>query len=402
MKALLGQTKNLLQRSLPLHNLNRDLKILFVSNIVASFGDGLTIYLLPLFIRNLNATPEDVGFLFSVLTLASATTIIPGGLLADRYDRKKIMILGWAVWIPVPLLFAFAAEWTQLPPAMFLYGILLSGPASSIYIVERAQEERITSTFTILVSAWGIGYTFAPTIAGYLTEAVGMHPVFLLTTLSYFITLVLLTRISSQHPPKGRLSSPTTQEPSYASTSRLRRILLLTALLASAMFVLSLIFPLVPQFLNDVQGYNVAQIGILGSFTYLGGAILSPMVGRLGDKYGKTTSISAAMVLVGLALWMFTSVSNFLVLIVASFLRGASFPMWSFIGAIIGSIAPPMSRGRWISLVQTATQVVGIMAPYVGGILYSTSPRTPFLIAIAASLVLSLLALTKPFRSRPL
>lgn len=102
--------KSLFHYASPYHTLNRDLKILFVSNLFASFGDGLTIYLLPLFIRNLSATPEQVGLLYSVLMIASATTIIPGGFLADRYDLKRIMIIGWAVWVPVPLLFALASS----------------------------------------------------------------------------------------------------------------------------------------------------------------------------------------------------------------------------------------------------------------------------------------------------
>ena len=104
------------------------------------------------------------------------------------------------------------------------------------------------------------------------------------------------------------------------------------------------------------------------------------------------------MVFVALALSIFVSVNNFVVLVFASFLRGASFPMWAFIGATVGSIAPLASRARWISVVQTTTQVVSILAPYVGGVLYADSPQTPFLIAIAASLMISFLAQIKPFK----
>jgi len=64
----------------------------------------------------------------------------------------------------------------------------------------------------------------------------------------------------------------------------------------------------------------------------------------------------------------------------------------------VGAIAPPDSRARWISVVQTKTQVVSISAPVVGGILYTSSPQTPFLITIAASLLLAFLAQIKPFK----
>ncbi len=389
--------KSLFHYAFPYHTLNRDLKILFVSNLFASFGDGLTIYLLPLFIRNLSATPEQVGLLYSVLMIASATTIIPGGFLADRYDLKRIMIIGWAVWVPVPLLFALASSWTQFIPAMFFYGVLFSGPASSAYIAGRAPEGKMTSTFSILASAWGLGYMFAPTVAGYLAETVGMQWVFVLTALFYLITTLMLTLISSQHPRRGE-SSEVTQTTTETRVFKRRKIVYLSALFGAVMFFMSLVLPLVPQFLKDVYGYDVALIGVLGSFTYFGGSFQSIALGKIGDKYGKTAPISVAMAVVALALSAFVSVNSFIFLILASFLRGASFPMWAFIGATVGSIAPASSRARWVSVVQTVAQTASILAPYVGGVLYAASPATPFYIAVAASLTLAFLAQFRPFR----
>lgn len=390
--------KRLFEQVFPLTTLNRDLKILFVSNIVASFGDGLTVYLLPLFIRELHATEVEVGFLYSVLMLASAVTIIPGGFLADKYDLKKILVLGWAIWVPVPLFFVFAISWIQLIPAMFLYGVLISGPASSAYVVGRAQKSKMVSTFTILVSAWGIGYTFAPTVAGYIVGAVGMQWVFFLTTALYFVTLILTAKIGSQYPEKVNTLVSTGQAYAGIESFKRRRIFFLSVLFAGVMFFFALIFPLVPQFLKYEYGYDTFYVGVLGSFTYFGGSTLSLVMGKIGDKYGKTTSISVMLLFVAVALGILVFVNNFFMLILASFLRGASFPAWSFIGATVGSIAPPATRARWISVVQTATQVSSTLAPYVGGVLYANSPQTPFLITVTATLGLSLLAQMKPFR----
>lgn len=389
--------KSLLNHALPFHGLNRDLKILFVSNLFASFGDGLTIYLLPLFIRNLKATPEQVGLLYSVLMIASAVTIIPGGFLAGRYDLKRIMIAGWAVWVPVPLFFALATNWTHFIPAMFFYGVLFSGPASSAYIAGRAPEGKMTSTFSTLAAAWGLGYMFAPTVAGYLAEIVGTQWVFALTALFYMVTTLMLVLISNQHP-RGLKSSEVTQAATETLVFKRGRIVYLSILFGAVMFFLSLVLPLVPQFLKDIYGYDVALIGILGSFTYFGGSVLSIVLGKIGDKYGKTAPISVAMAAAALALGVFVSANSFMFLIPASFLRGASFPMWAFIGATIGSTVPASSRAKWISVVQTVAQTASILAPYVGGVLYAASPTTPFYIAIAASVTLAFLARFRPFK----
>jgi len=74
----LGQLRGLFE------SLSRDLRLLFVSNLVGSFGDGLYAYLLPIYIQAaLHADPVDVGALYTVLTLSAALTPIPGGYLAE-------------------------------------------------------------------------------------------------------------------------------------------------------------------------------------------------------------------------------------------------------------------------------------------------------------------------------
>ena len=70
--------------------LNRDLKLIFTTNVVGSFGDGLFAYLLPVYMRNvLEADPIQIGILYALTVLAAAFTLLISGTLADRHDRKK-------------------------------------------------------------------------------------------------------------------------------------------------------------------------------------------------------------------------------------------------------------------------------------------------------------------------
>jgi len=146
---------------LPAGTLSRDLKLIFASNFIGAFGDGLYAYILPLYIRSLEASSADVGSLFSIFILSTALTIIPGGFLADRFDRKKVMILGWVIWVPLPLIFSIATHWTQLFPVMGLYGFFISGPATSAYVVTFARKDRVTLTYTMMSASWWLGYLFS-------------------------------------------------------------------------------------------------------------------------------------------------------------------------------------------------------------------------------------------------
>jgi len=372
--------------------LNKDLKLIFMSNLIGAFGDGLYAYIWPLYIRELGADPAEVGVVFSVFFFVAALTPLPGGFLADRYDRKKLMILGWLFWIPIPLVFSVAEHWTQMLPGAVLYGIMLSGPATSAYIATIAHKGKMTQTFTLISTGWWFGYIFSPAIGGYLSTTVGIRWVFRLSFALFIGATISLLFIGSQHA-----SSHSKQVRSDIPFRR-KKILLWSAFFAAIFFVMVMFRPFVPQFFQDVLDYDEFQIGILGSLCFLGSAILSMSLGRIGDKRGKASAVFISLILCFLSLISLVSFSNFFLLSIASFIMGASYPFWSLMGAVVGSIAPGASRGRWMSVAQTISLLAAFFAPYLGGLLYDSSPYNPFIIAIVITPMLSVLALTKPLK----
>jgi MFS family permease len=394
----LQNSKNVFKQFLPFDSLDRDLKIIFVSNLLAAFGDGFIIYLLPLFIRSLNATPENVGLLYSLSTAAAALTMIPGGFLADKYDRKKILLLNWLLWIPIPIVFFFAGEWTQLLIPMFIYGITLSGSASSAYILGHCKEGKMASAFTTLGAAYAVGYIFSPATAGFLSSAIDVRAPFIFTAVFYSLAALTLTRIASQRPVKTE--NPQTKMVVPAEKANFRKLGPVVALFAAMMFVLTLISALVPQFLRDVNHYDQGSILNLGSVYYLGAFVLSLVVGKIGDKYGKTSAVSFSMLLFAGALAVFVTFGGFDFQLVSAFLRGVSFSMWAYIGVLAGSIAPVTQQAKWISVVQTAARVASVPAAFVGGLLYEMSYQIPFIVCIVVALVLSVLVSFRFHRSK--
>src|SRR5438046_10668367 len=86
----------------------RDLRLLFLSLFLWTFGLGLYNYIWPLYLRDLQASPSDVGLVFSIGFLALALSMIPGGILANTYELKALLIRGWSMSIPPPLMAYFA------------------------------------------------------------------------------------------------------------------------------------------------------------------------------------------------------------------------------------------------------------------------------------------------------
>jgi MFS family permease len=384
-------------RFLPLGTLNRDLKLIFVSNFIGALGDGLYVYILPLYIRGLQATSADVGSLFSILTLSTALTIIPGGFLADHFDRKKVMILGWLVWVPVPLILSVATHWTQLFPVMGLYGFFLGGPATSAYIMTSAKKDKVTITYTLMSASWWLGYIFSPGLGGYLSTLIEMRGVFILAFILYAAATAVLFFIHGQRVEKLSKSQIRQANPNSAHA---KQIVLLSLYFAAAFFFENLVRPLVVQFFKDAYSFESYSIGLLGSIGFLGSAVFSIGLGKTGDKWGKMVAASTALLVGAFSFALFVSFNDFFILTCASFLYGSSYMLWSLMGACVGAITPEASRGRWISLSQMLATIGASTAPFIGGVLYESSPYIPFYIVIAVSPLLSLIALTKPFKEQ--
>ena len=375
--------------------LNRDLKFLLLSNLVGAFGDGLYFYIWPLYIRELGAKPTEVGVVFAILGLASALTPIPGGFLADKYDRKKIMILAWLIWIPVPLIFSMAQNWSQLIPGSFLYGCFVGGPASSAYVATSAKKETMASVFTTLSAAWWFGYIFSPGIGGYISTIFGMRVVFYLSFALYTLATVFVLFVGSQHATK-----PSEQPFGSSVPFRKKKLLIWSSFFAVIFFVLVLFRPCVTQFLEDVYTLSTFQIGILGSTTFAGSAILLVALGKLGDKWKKSGAIFVSLLLTFSSISILISFTEFQILALASFLMGASYVIWSLMSAIMGSLTPEATRGRWMAVAQTASLLAAFPAPYIGGIIYEASPYNPFIAAITATPLLAALAFIISLREK--
>ena len=375
---------------------NRDLRLIFACNLVGSFGDGLYAYLLPTYMtETLGASSVEVGILYAVMSLFAASTLFLAGTLADKYDRKKIMIAGWVAWLPAPLIFAGATNWLQMLPGRVMWGFWLGGPTNTAYIVAVADRRKLTLTFTSISAAWSLGYIFSPAVGGYLSGIVGMRNVFLLAFALYGVACIFLAFVKSQRATAS-LQQPA-QKYSFFQLLRNRRLAKLSILFASIMFVLLLFRSFVPTFLVDVYHYGNAEIGLLGSITFASSAVLGILLGRLGDKRGKSYAIAASMLICSVALTMLLLTGNFYLSIFTFFMFGGSYLTWSLLSATVGPLAPDSHSARWISVPQTISMFSSIVAPYLGGVLYAASPALPFMVAAVATAILALIALTKVF-----
>jgi MFS family permease len=378
----------------PFKALNRDLRLIFASNLIGSFGDGLYAYTLPNYLTvNLGANPVELGILYAVMSLIAAITLFIAGMLADKYDRKKIMIAGWLAWIPAPIIFSIAENWVQALPGMVLWGFWLGGSTTTAYIVTSADKNKLSSTFMAISAAWSFGYIFSPGLGGYLSKIVGHNIVFYSAAMLYALAALILAFTSSQRATHNNIKNFQEKRHSFHALIKSRKLLAFSAFFASIMFTLMLFRPFVPGFLSDIYYYQETEIGLFGSISFFGSAVLGTLLGKVGDKWRKAYALAASLILCNVSLILLLLFGDFYVLTITFFLTGGSYMIWSLMSAIIGPLAPESSRARWVAIPQTLSMFISVLAPYIGGFLYSISPYYPFITAIAASFLLAALTL---------
>lgn len=103
--------------------------------------------------------PWQLPLMFLVLSLAKMIFSLPGGLLADRLGRARVLALGWAVYAAVYVAFGFATQAWQAWSLFVLYGMF--------YGFTEGVEKAVVADFVrpeVQGAAYGL-YAFADGIA---------------------------------------------------------------------------------------------------------------------------------------------------------------------------------------------------------------------------------------------
>ncbi len=389
----------ILSFGVPFKAFTRDIWLICISNVVGAFGEGLYFWVFPLYIRQLQADYIQIGLVFSALYGVSALAPLPGGMLSDRFDRKKVLILGWTPWVFAPLLYSFAQNWTQLIPGAICWGVsMLGAPALNSYVITAVNDKKnLASVLSFVWSSYSFSYIFAPTVGAFIAIIIGMQWLLRLSGLLCAVATGIFLLLHSQHPRKKETEIKK-KEGHNPDERRLWRLMLVWAGFYTAItFFMTVGRTFVPTFLLEQVGLNEFYVGLFGSINFAGTTFIGIAVGRMSDKWRKPRAISACLLLYFVSMIPLLLIKEPTLLMASAFLYGGAIVTGSVVSSYVGTIAPENKRGLWVSIPQTLSLTAAFAAPYVGGYLYAQSPVFAFLVSIVPMpfLVLSALAWLK-------
>ena len=375
-------------RSLP-----RDLRLLFFSLFLWTFGLGIYNYVWSLYLTQLNASPEQVGLVSSIGFLAAALSMIPGAILANRYDNRTLLIIGWAMSIPVPILYYFSNTWSDVIPGIIIFQLsAFNTPAMNAFIGKLADPRKMSSAFGSVWAAAPLGLVLSPAIGSLLLLWFSIRDLFWVSLVLWTVSTVILVPLKRQPPSIVDSKAPLLELP------RSPRELTILVFLFGAAVAISVTSPsYLPLFLRDQFHLSDAQVQLFGSIQSLGSAIFAVLLGRwAATRNPGSTMAKGLLLVVGGALGIILAGSPLLDVPVVFLLGGARAP--SIVAySILSSMRQGKSRaGQW-GFYLTFENLGFVLGAFIGGFLYASNHTS---VLITTSILCIVLATLAGFRIR--
>lgn len=163
---------------------------------------------LPAIQRGLRVTPGALEWTINAYVLALASLIVVGGTLGDRYGRKRLFLIGLAVFTIFSVGCGLARSDAELIVHRALQGAgaAIMAPLSLSILVDAYPAERRTAAIGIWASVAGLGFLAGPIVGGLLIERFGWPSVFFVNVpiaVVGFVVALLAVRESREAGARG-------------------------------------------------------------------------------------------------------------------------------------------------------------------------------------------------------
>lgn len=353
----------------------------------------------PLLKDELNLSASQLGILLSSFFWTYSLFLPVSGWLADRFDAKWVMAVGFFIWSGATAATGGLHTFSALLAARLMLGIGESAayPCYARTLVRHVPEVGRGFANALIAAGVGCGPALGTFFGGTLMSRYGWRPFFIVLGL---VSLAWLIPWFRWVPRCGAAISHTDKsDPGFLELLKQRSMWGTCGGLFGANYVLYFEITWLPYYLvreRHLSMGTMAKIGGVGYLCYSAGAVV---FGWISDRWiaaGGTPTLvrkaiagvgagSAGLLLLGCAL---AGPAISVILLLLAFLAGGM--CGSNIWAITQTLAGPRMTGRWTGLQNFLGNLAGIIAPAVTGFVVDFTGH--FILAFVVMAVVALLA----------
>ncbi|MFF2348453.1 MFS transporter [Kitasatospora sp. NPDC058115] len=296
-----------------------------------------------------------------------AVTNFFAGALSDRYGRKPVLVAGWLLAFPVPLLLIWAPTWGWVVFANVLLGVNqgLTWSTTVIMKIDLVGPARRGLAMGLNEAAGYLAVAATAMGTGAIAAHWGLRPQPFLLGIAYAALglglSVLAVRETRAHARAEAALHPAPAGPGHHAALTTAQVARTTSLTDRALSSASWagmvnnlndalawgIFPL----LFAAHGLSVARIGLLAALYPAVWGLGQILTGWWSDRIGRKHLITAGMLLQAVAIALVAAGTTFPVWALAQILLGAGTALvYPTLLAVIGDVAHPAWRARAVGV----------------------------------------------------
>ncbi|HZD57693.1 MAG TPA: MFS transporter [Anaerolineales bacterium] len=382
----------------------RQFTLLVVINAFVGAMVGLERTVVPLIAEDdfgLVSRSAILSFLVS-FGIVKALSNLFAGRMSDRLGRKRILVAGWLVGLPVPFLIIFAPTWSWVVLANVLLGINqgLCWSTTVIMKIDLVGPKRRGLAMGLNEFSGYLAVSLAALLSGFLAAAYGLRGAPFYPGIAFAVLGLLLSILFARETrPHARLeaqlqsgsSNPRQQnagdQPSFA------QILLITSWKDRALFASSqagmvnnlndgMVWGLVPLFLAGA-GLPLEEIAVVAAVYPGVWGISQLLTGALSDRLGRKWMIAAGMWVQALGIGLFVVGSNFPAWVGGSVLLGTGTALvYPTLLAAVSDVAHPDWRASAVGVYRLWRDAGYAVGALLSGILADTLGISSAILAI--------------------
>lgn len=302
-----------------------DVLSIYVPSFFIFLGMSIVSPILPLYAKSFNVSYTLVSLAISAYAFGRLLADVPTGILADKYGRRSLMIIGTLLLSVTAVLNALASSFIE-----FLIWRLIQGIGSSMWMTSRStiladvlkpnERGKVMGYFQAFML---LGSSAGPVVGGYIATNYGIKETFYFYALTGFISLII-TYLWIKEP-----ETSTRKPGSHFDIPTVKRLLSNRSFSLACLATFTVFFmrtgirgTMIPLYADGVLGLDATSIGAIISYATIMNLILTIPMGHIIDYYGRKPAIVLSLTVTAISSLVFPMTTSFFTISIAAVVLG--------------------------------------------------------------------------------
>ncbi|MEW9125034.1 MAG: MFS transporter [Thermotaleaceae bacterium] len=356
----------------------RKFLLLWSGQLISAIGSGLTSFGLGVYVYQQTGKASAMALVTLLAFMPSLLLSALAGVLADRYDRRLLMVLGDSlsavglVFILICMLGGEVQLW-QICIGVTISSVFSSllEPAYKATITDLLTKEQYTKASGFVQVAGSAKYLISPVIAGYLLMVSDTKLLLEIDIFTFFVTvgstLVVRSGLASKRWEETKSFIREFKE-GWGAVSQNRGVLVLVIMTSVMTFFLGFIQTLSMPMILAFSDSSV--LGTVETISALGMLVTSVIIGIVPIKRGYVKMLSVSVFFTGIFMAVFGLRENIVLICLSGFLFFAMLPFTNMcLDYLIRTNIENSVQGRTWGLIGVISQLGFVAAYGLSGVL---------------------------------